>query len=73
MPKSDVKRDLYDVIRDRQDELRGYPETRYDRLHNWWTSVRYQDIVFWVWSATATVYVVSSFAFLAYIIMTANG
>lgn len=66
------KRDLYDVIRDRQDELRGYPETRTDRLHYWWSSVRLDDIFFWVWSAMAMVYGALALASLIFIVTMTN-
>lgn len=68
MVKSTVKRDLYDVIRDGQDKLRGYPETRMDRLRYWWSSVRLDDIVFWVWFAASLLYVVAAFSALVYLV-----
>lgn len=66
-------RGLYDVIRDGQDKLRGYPETRMDRLSYWWSAVRLDDILFWIWNAIVTVYVASVVGTLAYIVTTANG
>lgn len=73
MAKSTVKRDLNDVIRDGQDKLRGYPETRMDRLRYWWSTVRLDDILFWIWNAIVTVYVASVVGTLAYIVTTAHG